>query len=112
MTVIVGLETTVGEKAVVLASDRLQALKEHSWLGCLGLIEKSPDFDLSLYFEFLEKYKRDKSTLNSTRKIQVSPDNQRALVHTGTANKAHEQICELLLDADRFLKNTPLAPPL
>lgn len=112
MTVIVGLETTVGEKAVVIGSDKLQVTKESSWLHCLRLIETSPDFDLSPYFNFLEERGRDKVTMNSTRKIKISPDRMAALTHTGSDNKAHEQISEFLLDTTNFLKNTPFLTPL
>lgn len=107
MTVIAGLETTVGEKAVVLASDRLQILPASTWVQCLGLIEKSPDFDLTPYFKMLEEQNRDRCILTSSRKIEISPDNQRALAHTGIDNQSNRQISELLLETDRFLKNTP-----
>jgi len=108
MTVIAGLETTVGEKAVVIGSDKLQTTQEHAWVKCLSLIEKSPDFDLSPYFDFLEETERDKVVLSSTQKIKLSLDSQRVLTHTGVDNKAHEQICEFLLETDRFLQNIPL----
>jgi hypothetical protein len=108
MTVIVGLETTAGKKAVVLGSDRAQITKEVYWMHCLGLLDHSSDFDLAPFFDMLERNKKDKCIIGSTSKIDVSPDNQSALVNTGVLNKAHEQISELLLNTDHFLKNTPL----
>ena len=108
MTVIVGLETNVGGKAVVIGSDRLQLTQEHAWVKCLGLIEKSKSFDLSPYFSLLKKTGRDKVIMSSKRKINISPDEGTLLAHTGVDNKANEQVNEFLLDTKRFLKNSPL----
>lgn len=108
MTVIVGLETNVGEKAVVIGSDKLSLNGEPLIVECIRYIEKDPVYGLDSCFRFLEEKGLDKVMLKSGRKIEISEDNERALAHTGKDNEAHKQVSNLLLSPGEFLKNDSL----
>lgn len=107
MTVIVGLETNVGEKAVVMGSDKLAVHNDALLRGCIAYLAANPDYSTSNIFDFLEKKGRDKIRLNYERKIQVS-DNYGILTHTGSCEESHNQISRLLLKTGDFLGDESL----
>ncbi len=107
MTVIVGLETTVGEKAVVVGSDRSIVSDDRLIRGCINHIVKNPYHSISNFFHFLQEKGLDKVKLSPTRKIQTS-DDKRVLAHTGSSEESHNQISKLLLKTEDFLKEDSL----
>lgn len=108
MTVIVGLETTVGEKAIVLGADRLGVNGDLLVAECIRNIAEDSVYSLESCFEFLKEKGLDRVKLKAGRKIKVSKENNSALTQTGGKNKANEQIEMLLLNPKEFLKNDSL----
>jgi len=104
MTVIAGLETTVGENAVVIGLDRLDVNGEILIAECIRHIASDPTYSLSSCFRFLEEKGLDRLKLKLGRKIEFSQKNNSAIAHTGVKNDAHDQVSKLLLDPKEFLK--------
>lgn len=100
MTVIIGVRTTIGEPAVVLASDRLSVRGKHDLPEFMLAWEERSKLELSFILSHLQHIDMDKIQLRSTRKIRTNQT--RALAHTGSIGYADEKIAQLLLDRETF----------
>ncbi len=109
MTVIVGIATQgVKQKAIVLGADRARRNGQRQLVETLTYLALTEYESIGEFLEFLESLSDDpsyKTTIVLDRKIDVSPDNNSALAHTGNENEAHRRSRDFLLEPQKFLED-------